>query len=83
MLEKLFSRGLSEKHCIRQKKPVVDEILRRNLLLSDKIAEDIFVIVKTIVFGVDGSRLVLGLVHSDWVCFFPLFCIELLPLKYC
>ena len=27
------------KHCVRKIKSVVDEILRRNLLLSDKIAE--------------------------------------------
>ena len=40
---------------------VVDEILRRNLLLSDKIGNATFVIVQTNIFGIDGGRLVLGL----------------------
>ena len=39
MLGKLFQQGTIAKHCVRKIKSVVDEILRRNLLLSDKIAE--------------------------------------------
>ena len=59
MLGKFFSRVPS----VRKIKSVVDEILRRNLLLSDKIVDRHFVIVKTNVFGTDGGRLVLGLFH--------------------
>ena len=40
MLGKLFQQGTIAKHFVRKIKSVVDEILsRRNLLLSDKIAE--------------------------------------------
>ena len=38
-LGKLFQQGTIAKHCVRKIKSVVGEILRRNLLLSDKIAE--------------------------------------------
>ena len=39
MLEKLFSRVPSHKHCVTRKISIVDKILRRNLLLSDKIVK--------------------------------------------
>ena len=63
MLGKLFQQGTIAKHCVRKIKSVVDEILRRNLLLSDKIAELHFCDCEDEWFGIDGGRLVLGLFH--------------------
>ena len=64
MLGKLFQQGTVAKHCVRKIKSVVNVILRRNLFLSEtRSRNNIFVIVKTNVFGVDGGRLVLGLFH--------------------
>ena len=54
---------------VRLKFSFTDEMFRRNLLLSDKIVELIFVIVKTNVFGIHGGRLVVGLFYI-----FPYFC---------
>ena len=41
-VRKAFQQGTSAKHCVRKIKSVVDEILRRNLLLSDKVVDRFF-----------------------------------------
>ena len=39
MKNKAFQQGTIAKHCVRKIKSVVDEIPRRNLLLTDKIVD--------------------------------------------
>ena len=41
-VRKAFQQGTIAKHCVRKIKSVVDENLRRNLLLSDKIVDGHF-----------------------------------------
>ena len=59
MLGKLFKQGTLAKLCVRKIKSVVDEIC----FYLTRSRNNIFVIVKTNVFGIDGGRLVLGLFH--------------------
>ena len=64
ILGKLFQQGTIAKHCVRKIKSVIDEILRRNFCFYlTRSQNNIFVIVQTNVFGIDGGRLVLGLFH--------------------
>ena len=62
-VRKAFQLGTSAKDCVRKIESVVDEILRRNLLLSDTIVDRRFCDCEDECLWIDGGRLVLGLFH--------------------
>ena len=63
MLGKLFQQGTIAKHCVRKIKYELMKFLEEICFYLTRSQNNIFVIVKTNIFGIDGGRLVLGLFH--------------------